>query len=52
MTRACRGPTQAATIAAAPQAIMNQNTVLWCVIRRNSSGGTSVSVQIVSLMNA
>ena len=39
-------------IAAAPQAIMNQNTVLWCVIRRNSSGGTSVSVQIVSLMNA
>ena len=46
MTRACSGPTAAATTAAAPQARTNQKTVLWCVIRRNSSGGTRISAQI------
>ena len=52
MTRACSGPMQAATAAAAPQAASNQNTLLWCSTRRTSSGGTSVSVQTVSLTKA
>ena len=52
MTRACSGPMQAATVAAMPHALISQNTLLACVIRRISSGGIRVNVQIVSLMNA
>ena len=52
MTRAWNGPTQAARAAAPPQAIMSQNTLFWCSIRRTSSSGTSPTVQTVSLMNA
>ena len=52
MTRACSGPMQAATAAAAPHAIRNQNTLLVCVTRSSSSGATSISVQTVSLTKA
>ena len=48
-TRACSGPTQAASVAARPHMRTNQNTRSWWVIRRITMPGTIAAVQIVSL---
>ena len=52
MTRACSGPTAAATVAAAPHAKTNQNTFAWPVFRSSTRAGISTTAQIVSLRKA
>ena len=52
MTRAWSGPAAAATLAEAPQASTNQNTVSWPVNRSASSAGSIAAAQTMSFRKA